>query len=249
MSRLAPALLLVSAAVLARGCLLDTRALLEHANVGLSVSGVATEASDMRVQLVDATGQTSSRTPTPAPHVEVLFTKIPRGEGRVTVRALATDGAVLQCHQSWVNVGEETTQLRVSLTDSHAGDCPSSSDQETDDKNGADDHNNDEDSSSSDCVPSVAAEAGSLCKDGQDNDCDGARDCGDADCHGTSLTCQTHGSCPGKVICRTNGTWSTCTPARAPEKTAELCSDGVDNDCDGDVDCDDNQCQQCPCGC
>jgi hypothetical protein len=64
------------------------------------------------------------------------------------------------------------------------------------------------------------------CTDGVDNDCDGATDCADTACKGTSC-----------------GTGCTCNGG--PHETA--CDDGLDNDGDGATDCMDPDCTHRPC--
>jgi len=77
------------------------------------------------------------------------------------------------------------------------------------------------------------------CGDGFDNDCDGIVDCQDPDCAG--LACNTAGK--------------TCTVAtrlcacNSPEASGEVtCDDGSDNDCDGKIDCADEDCAAATCG-
>jgi hypothetical protein len=72
-----------------------------------------------------------------------------------------------------------------------------------------------------------------LCSDGRDNDCNGLTDCADTACGG--LACAT-----GR-ICR-SGVCTCLLDGGVPQLTETSCSDGVDNDCDGKVDCADSDC-------
>jgi hypothetical protein len=70
-----------------------------------------------------------------------------------------------------------------------------------------------------------------ICDDGQDNDCDGKKDCADSDCAGR--TCGPNGkTCSGGVC--------TCPGGQVKETS---CGDGLDNDCDGLIDCADPDCR------
>jgi hypothetical protein len=102
------------------------------------------------------------------------------------------------------------------------------------------------------CPGDCGAPPAEVCDDGIDNDCDGLVD-------GDDLTdCPPPGPCDGFVPvptacgvgeCRSTGT-TTCDPATgatgdscAPGDPApEVCSDGLDNDCDGAPDCADGDC-------
>ncbi|MDO8632839.1 MAG: putative metal-binding motif-containing protein, partial [Phycisphaerales bacterium] len=83
---------------------------------------------------------------------------------------------------------------------------------------------------------SCAAIAGNetACADGRDNDCDNLFDCADPDCQfdvdgDGSLAPPCGNDCADANYCVIPG-------------GAENCSDGIDNDCDGDIDCDDADC-------
>jgi len=101
------------------------------------------------------------------------------------------------------------------------------------------------------CVPDETPEAS--CFDGNDNDCDTLTDCSDlADCDGVAdparpTTCGV-GACAstGNIACSGGGEVDTCTPGapgvEGPAGDAS-CNDGIDNDCDGDTDGNDADCQ------
>jgi hypothetical protein len=77
-------------------------------------------------------------------------------------------------------------------------------------------------------VPLNDGATGEICGNGIDDDNDGALDCGDSECAGTT-TCGTGCICPGG-----NG---------MPTEVA--CADGIDNDGDGLTDCLDPDCPRC----
>ena len=82
-------------------------------------------------------------------------------------------------------------------------------------------------------VPEAAEQT---CDDGKDNDCDVAVDCSDTGClnRPCMLLSGVRGLCDAAKTCKCPGT---------VENTNALCSDGVDNDCDGRTDCNDPDCQ------
>jgi hypothetical protein len=83
-------------------------------------------------------------------------------------------------------------------------------------------------------VDGGTAEASEVsCGDSRDNDCDGLVDCQDSSCAGQ--TCGTGKRCSQNVCtCLVDG--------GVPQATEALCADGVDNDCDGLIDCADPNC-------
>jgi len=137
--------------------------------------------------------------------------------------------------------------------------------------NGRDDDCDDEiDCDDPDCVGAGWGEQD--CWDGRDGDCDGAVDCEDVDCRGHSDECPAEcndgacspgedcgtcpddcGSCPvcGDDLCE-QGKGESCVNCSEdcdaatgwPEDHPEACSNEMDEDCDGAVDCADEDCQQ-----
>jgi hypothetical protein len=83
-----------------------------------------------------------------------------------------------------------------------------------------------------DCGASCGGTSGAETCDGLDNDCNGQID-------DLKQTCQRPdqlGLCQlGHLVCPQSGTQPTCEPG-SPDAQGELCSDGVDNDCDGVAD-------------
>ena len=73
------------------------------------------------------------------------------------------------------------------------------------------------------------------CSDGIDDDCDGYVDCDDIDCAGDAA-CQC-----GNGICDPGEDYCSC-PTDCGAPPAEICDNGLDDDCDGDIDCDDADC-------
>ena len=88
-----------------------------------------------------------------------------------------------------------------------------------------------------DCTPSAGEIPGSTCLDGIDNDCDGLSDCNDPDCATESPAC----SC-GNFVCDPGETQCNCAIDCGGVPGPEVCNDGVDNNCDGAIDCLDAAC-------
>ncbi len=82
--------------------------------------------------------------------------------------------------------------------------------------------------------------AETACSDGYDNDCDGLIDCQDDQC--SSAPCGANGLECLDGACQCTGDGGT------PQASETYCNDSADNDCDGQIDCDDSSCAGAPCG-
>jgi hypothetical protein len=108
------------------------------------------------------------------------------------------------------------------------------------------------------------------CGDGIDNDCNGIKDCQEIGCllsgscgatictGGTTQNCYdgpagTEGVGPcqgGTQTCASDGkSWGPCTGEVLPTNEGAACSDGIDNDCNGKIDCADDACVSVPACC
>ena len=94
--------------------------------------------------------------------------------------------------------------------------------------------------------------SGELCGNGADDDDNGQTDCEDDACGAASCddqsictadTCMAGGACASEPLEGSCGTGCTCEPAGTPSEVA--CGDMIDNDQDGDIDCNDSDCPQC----
>lgn len=90
--------------------------------------------------------------------------------------------------------------------------------------------------------------AAEVCNDSMDNDCDGFVDCDDTDCD-ISPDCAAPPVCTdadsdGYFVEQDCGTSIDCNDNNPDINPGvpEFCNDGIDNDCDGTVDCADNEC-------
>jgi hypothetical protein len=87
-----------------------------------------------------------------------------------------------------------------------------------------------------------------ICDDGIDNDCDELIDCDDSDCSAFPVCVN---NC-GNGICDSGEDCITCPNDCSEQPPSEAdCNDNIDNDCDGNTDCDDADCNAdpaCSCG-
>lgn len=98
------------------------------------------------------------------------------------------------------------------------------------------------------CTCSGAESTNEACGDGRDNDCNGFMDCNDFSCsRGAAVTvCGARDAGPPRDVTQfrdtgARGDTAGCMMGGA-ENTATTCNDGMDNDCDGFVDCADRNC-------
>lgn len=82
------------------------------------------------------------------------------------------------------------------------------------------------------------------CSDGVDNDCNGHADCGDINCVTLQAQCVPGGKTKSDGE-RCNAAFQCVCPTTGPELN---CADGLDNDCDGKIDCADSDCNGKSCG-
>jgi spore coat protein A len=99
------------------------------------------------------------------------------------------------------------------------------------------------------CVPTEPTEVS--CFNGLDDDCDAAVDCSDTNCNGAlgAPTSCGVGACSatGNLTCSGGSETDSCTPGTPGNEGpfgGATCSDSIDNDCDGDTDANDADCQQ-----
>ncbi len=87
------------------------------------------------------------------------------------------------------------------------------------------------------------------CSNGVDDDCDGKTDCQDPGCQAVSESCGVSVCAGVKAwVCLTR-TFGLCLPqAPVPEASDLTCGNGLDDDCDGLVDCQDPGCAGRSCG-
>jgi hypothetical protein len=94
--------------------------------------------------------------------------------------------------------------------------------------------------------PSDGGTGEGTCDDGADNDCNGLVDCADTTaCSGRR--CAGGGTCDGGVCVPPRDAGTGCVKTVGQETRETSCNDGLDNDCDGQADCGDPDCNQRAC--
>jgi hypothetical protein len=102
------------------------------------------------------------------------------------------------------------------------------------------------------CVPTGPTET--VCDDGLDDDCDGLFDCDDSDCTDDPV-CQTGMACGDYATKSECNNDPNCSWSGSPKNgsclddaggAAEICDNGIDDDGDGLIDCDDGDCANDP---
>lgn len=96
-----------------------------------------------------------------------------------------------------------------------------------------------------DADSAVGPGARELCGDDVDNDCNGRADCADLACSGV-LGCCADKDGDGYAALDCGGDDCNDSQAAMYPGATELCSDGMDNDCDGAADCSDGSCGSAP---
>ena len=86
------------------------------------------------------------------------------------------------------------------------------------------------------CTPHGPENTAAACTDRIDNDCDGQIDCADNDCLRVAAAAGCDRDASARITPTANCIW------HGPENTTAACTDHVDNDCDGQIDCADNDC-------
>jgi hypothetical protein len=99
-----------------------------------------------------------------------------------------------------------------------------------------------------DADPDVNPGADEICGDGKDNDCNGLTDDDDPVCGGSVCTAYTKkDNCTDDLSCEwvgnpNNGHCQDAEQCEVTESPETSCSDGIDNDCDSEIDLDDSDC-------
>jgi hypothetical protein len=100
------------------------------------------------------------------------------------------------------------------------------------------------------CIcPPNGATGESACNDGKDDDCDGKVDCLDEDCQPGGVSAGNRCDALAHICAATPTVGNSyCTVCTGGEDHEQTCGDGKDNDCDGKIDCLDEDCASVSCG-
>jgi hypothetical protein len=256
---------LVALSLALAACTLDPRQVIAEAALRVQVQGIPSGGATLVVTARDADGkQLVKRAPLSGQTtVELVYEKGTLTDGALDLGGvvLGADGAQLACGAAQGEGTGSTVTLSLALAndDANCGACGRTCDPAPHAtrtcvratascgplqcESGWFDVNLDPlDGCETTCAAPSPENTTTSCRDGTDDDCDSKQDCADDGCQGLTRPCSFM-ACTGIQTwdCATD-TWGACTANGGLESSVASCTDGLDNDCDGQRDCDDEGC-------